>query len=201
MADAVNWPRIEGVDMQLAQLRAGGDLELFRALLQSFMLEFGPESAPHVSTDQAELLLHAKYLHKLCGGAGQLGATTLQELAGAAETAARTGNVARVSRLMLRVSFELRRLHANARRLLNERPSLPASSPDQASALDTPAVRDLVGRLRAQELDVLDSIAELAAPLQARLGVERSAELRTAIKALRFADAAALLEAHLETAR
>lgn len=187
--------------MELAHLRAGGDLELFRAILKSFLREFSTDSPPRVATEPGQLLLQAKYLHKVCGGAGQLGATKLQDLAGAAERAARTGDVARVSGLMPRVSLELKLLHANAARLIGEGraerpPPQPALAPDPV-ACDTEKVWDLVGQLRAQEFAVLDAMTELAGPLQRRLGEARFQRVDSAIQALRFAEAAAEIEAAL----
>ena len=178
---------IDGIESNDASARLGGDLGLFRSMLERLLGEFGL-AAPQRTADAASLAGHAARLHKLRGSAGMLGAKRIQQLAGDAEQACREGDAARAADIAARRSAQWHALGRNAAPVLAQLPA-PAGT-----AIDAQALADFVELLRQQSLSALDRFSALSPQLQRLLGPACYTQVREHIDNLRFTDAAKALE-------
>ena len=155
---------IDGIESNDASARLGGDLGLFRSMLERLLGEFAGLAAPQRTADAASLAGHAARLHKLRGSAGMLGAKRIQQLAGDAEQACREGDAARAADIAARRSAQWHALGRNAAPVLAQLPA-PAGT-----AIDAQALADFVELLRQQSLSALDRFSALSPRLQRLLG-------------------------------
>ena len=134
-------------------------------------------------------------MHKLRGGAGTLGATKIQQLAGEAEAACTAGEIDRATYLAARLAALLQRLRRSAA------PTLAAGSAETEeealllnATIEPQAVTDLIDLLRRQSLSAIDRFSSLSRQLQCLLGKESYELVRNQIDNLDFSDAANALE-------
>ena len=177
VAEGPDWPPLPGIAVAEANERLAGDFPLFVRLLRQ-LLAGAPRGAQ---------LLEPAALHKLRGGAGNLGAHRLHELAAQAEAAARAGHTEALAALQAPLQAALAELDATAAGLP------PAAAPAPPAGGDSRALRDLREQLLANDLAALHSVEALDEALRLRLGDADAAAFRQRVAALRFAEAAALL--------
>jgi PAS domain S-box-containing protein len=187
------WPEFAGIDSDDARLRLGGDVALFRTLIDSLIREFAePHAVPDDSDPQAMAGCAAR-MHKLKGSASMLGAKDIQRVAGDIEAACRAGNSTPLDSLMHALDAQLRVLRDSVQR--DAPPAEPQTAPaGDAGDIDAPALNALISELRGHSLGALDSFAALSPALQQVLGSEGFAQLRECIDTLQFDDAADVLE-------
>jgi PAS domain S-box-containing protein len=180
------WREIEGIVAEDAQARLGGDPELFRALMTHLLDEFVELPVPGPGTDAAALTALGAALHKLRGGAGNVGASELYAACTEAEAACRGGARAQAGPATRRVNELLAGLRRSVGDWLGERAAPTAMAQVEASP---EAIARLVGLLRQQHLGACDELDQLAAGLCQRLGAERYARVRGLVERLQFDEA------------
>jgi CheY-like chemotaxis protein len=112
----VAWPDIDGIDMEGARTRLFDDPALFRSMLQGFLYDFSDIAVPSSRSVPPGLAEQASRLHKLKGGAGILGAKTIQDLAAQAELACVAGDAARAGERSIELVIHLDALRSSAAR-------------------------------------------------------------------------------------
>jgi HPt (histidine-containing phosphotransfer) domain-containing protein len=193
---AVGWPEIEGIDSKDVRKRLSDDLILFRSILKRFLDEFSDVSIPVTTDGAAAFAVHAGRMHKLRGGAGLLGAKAIQHLAGEAEAACASGEVARASSLATTLGAHLRRLQRSAARAFMaaqaqvDKELLPFG--DELKPQD---LTDLINLLREQSLAAVERFGSISPQLQRLLSKDSYELVRDHIDNLQFSDAAMTLEA------
>ncbi len=190
-----DWPIIDGMDVQAAAHRLGGDAALFRRLLGKLLATHDPawvSSVASLSPDQA-----AASLHKLRGSAGLLGAQTVQELAAVGEQRLRQGDsLNELTALLGSLAKSLSALHESARPWL-------AQVMDTASDTGTAPLTDgperyatLLDLLRRQDLGAGDLTKRLRPWFRERgLSAEELVAIEAHVDELEFDEALRLLEA------
>jgi PAS domain S-box-containing protein len=200
-AAAVAWPQIEGIDANDVGGRLGGDVNLFRSLLQRFLEEFAVVDLGTDTPDAAALALHAGRLHKLGGCGGLLGAKAINRLAIAAEAACRSGEreCERAAQLTKEVASLIRQLRHSAAPFLEatrpEADQIPVASDDD---VDPQLLAELIDLLRQQCLSAVDRFTDCSPQLLRRLGKESYERMRDHVDNLQFGDAAKVLEKQLQ---
>ena len=200
-AAAVPWPQIEGIDAIDVGGRLGGDVNLFRSLLQRFLEEFAVVDLGTDTPDAAALALHAGRLHKLGGCGGLLGAKAINRLAIAAEAACRAGEreCERAAHLTKEVASLIRQLRHSAAPFLEatrpEADQIPVASDDD---VDPQLLAELIELLRQQCLSAVDRFTDCSPQLLRRLGKESYERMRDHVDNLQFGDAAKVLEKQLQ---
>lgn len=166
------------------------DLGLFRSLLGLMVTEFPDARLPDDRSSPGWLALYARRMHKLKGSAGTLGAIAIFRMAAEAETAGRTGDVARVETLAHGLTRHLESLAASAR------PHLLDESTQEAGSASTAALdlQGLVDALRQQHFAAMDRFKEATPPLRRLMAPGAFEQLRSHIANLEFGEAAAVLE-------
>jgi PAS domain S-box-containing protein len=202
-----SWPAIDGIDAHDSAARLLGDASLLLQALRRLRQEFadlcdGDLALPTEGGERERLAARA---HKLCGGAGQIGAQDVSRWAGQLELALRAapGSAAaeRADADFQQLVQALRMLFAAAAAHLGQAaaPPLPATAEtggvELQPALDAGQVRELLDRLTLQDLDAIERIESLAVPLARWLGPQGHARLQRAAQDLDFVTARELLEA------
>ncbi len=187
------WPAVAGIDVADAQRRLGGDWALFQSSLRRLLAEFSDICVP-ANAGAAELAVLAGRMHKLRGGAGTLGAGTVQALAASAEAACRSGDVATATALTVSLDGALHALQISAMAVLgSDAESAPSVLPDATADVDGAALVELIGLLDRQSLLALDRFMVLAPQLRCRLGSVAYQRVLDDVDNLRFREAAAAL--------
>ncbi len=191
-------PRIEGINIAEVMARLDNDAPLFLAMLKRFASDYGDTSelATWDLVDDAKRRALAARMHKLRGGAGTLGAASVQRLANDIESALKSGQPAvdvapQLATLVGDLTALIARIAAHA--------GPTASSADRVEDvagqqnLDPDSLSDLEDLLRSQDLAALDRFLSLTAPLQSHFGKTKFERLRSALDNLQFTEAARLL--------
>jgi PAS domain S-box-containing protein len=189
------WPEIEGIDSGDARVRLTDDLDLFGSMLRRLLHEFSDVTRPPVTSDPASLAAHRRRMHKLMGCAGMLGATSIQELARAGETACAAGEVAQAAALAITLAAQLELLRESSSAALAGMPARdqrPLQTDD--SELDPQLVVDLLDLLRQQNLSAVHRFNAILPQLERRLGHGACALMRDHMEHLRFIEAVDVLE-------
>ncbi len=191
----VSWPQIEGIDAVAAATRLSNDTALFMAMLERLLGEFADlaRPAPIEPAQRADL---AARVHKLRGAAGAVGATLLHRTATRLEAVLRTEQDAHPSQLALGNALDA--LEQASRGVLLESQAARLARHGGWDAADPPSADDieaLAQLLRTQDLAALDAFEKLAPRLAHLLDAQACEELRTAVLALDFPQALALLPA------
>ena len=190
-AGPADWPAIAGIDGEDVRHRLGGDKTLFRNMLARMLDEFVVGDAEHSLLDLSNLVTASAHLHKLKGSAGLLGAKEIHRVAGAAEVACRTGDIAMAIHHVSRISTLLRTLQANVAA------SLPPADekidePSLADGLvDLTAIDELIDLLREQSFSAIALFRTVSPDLRRHFGAERFQNVATCIDELRFDEALA----------
>ena len=195
---AVPWPQIEGIDANDVGGRLGGDVNLFRSLLQRFLEEFAAVEFETDTPDAAALAVHAGRLHKLGGCGGLLGAKAINRVAVAAEAACRSGERERAAQLTREVAALIRQLRHSVAHFLEatraQADQIPAASDDD---VDPQLLAELVDLLHQQCLSAVDRFLDCSPQLVRRLGKESYERMRVQVDNLQFGDVARVLEEQL----
>jgi len=178
--DAAHWPELPGIATADASERLAGDFPLFARLLRQLLAD-APNGAQ---------LRDAAALHKLRGGAGNLGVRRLQELAGLAEAAARAGHADELDALQAPLQAALAELERAVAMLPSAATAATAATAQAAPEGDLQTLR---AQLLANDLAALQAAETQAAALRERLGDADAARFQQLLAALRFAEAAQLL--------
>ncbi len=189
------WPSIKGIVSAEVQLRAGGDVRFFRHMLERLYNEFGELAVPADLSTAGAMADHALRMHKLCGSAGTLAASAIQEAARQAEAACRSGDIAQAAALTAQCRSLLDALRGELPPGWlqdDEPPSFLSAIPQ--TPVDVLALTELRRYLREQSLDALDRFQALSDSLHRRLGSTAFLRLREDIENLRFSDALLLLD-------
>jgi diguanylate cyclase (GGDEF)-like protein/PAS domain S-box-containing protein len=193
---AEQWTEIEGIDTDDARAHLGGDVDLFRLMLERLLKEYADVMLPSVTLDAPRLAAHSRRMHKLRGTAGILGAREVGLMAGEVEAACLAGEVDRASRLTADLAVLLHRLQAStavtfdAARLRSHEAGLPG-----IAELEPSALAELVDLLRLQSLSAVDRFSTLTPKLRLLLGKNRYELVRGHMVNLEFSDAATALAA------
>ncbi len=191
-AGEADWPEIEGIRIAEARARFAGDWPLFASLLRR-LITTEPAALETLLNNPLDREALAAQMHRLKGTAGTLGAKAVEQHAGAAERAGRSGDDAAALRDAQQALQALRELAAHSAAALaaasaeTERPSVPASA-------EPAALRELLALLQGFDLSALDQFRVLTTNLKARLDAAAYEALRADIEELNFAAAAAIVE-------
>ena len=187
------WRQMDGIHAAEVALRLGGDTALFKSCLNHLLDEFDQVQLDRdTDGDEAMRLLGAR-LHKLCGGAGNIGARQIHRLATRAEDACRHGDSPALAPLLADLNQGLTALRAQARALLPVQDA-PNRDPTAHAPPDPAALEKLCKLLRAQDFSAMALFQQLAGSLRHILPEADFAALSANIEHLRFSDAADLLE-------
>ena len=110
----VAWTPIEGIDLEATRNHLDDDPVLSRSLLLRFLADFADVTASPSQRLFAGVAEQSNRLHKLKGGAGVLGAKSIQHLAAEAEAACVAGDAARADRLFIELGRHLDALRSSA---------------------------------------------------------------------------------------
>jgi len=186
------WPEIPGIDAGDAKARLGGDLDLFTQSLSLFLDEFGDlrQAPPPPATAAAREAL-ARRLHKLAGGAGQLGAQALFRLGKAAETSLKAAEREDLEPLLAELAAHLAVLAAAATPHLGAavraRAELEAAEASQGVlALDATALAELKAQLAGRRMKALPHYRQLVPGLRRFLASDDFKRLEAAMERLDF---------------
>jgi HPt (histidine-containing phosphotransfer) domain-containing protein len=185
------WPAIAGIDSAVAHGMFGDDLHLFRSLLKRFLDDFSDIAALQAAAAPAT---NAGRLHKLKGGAGLLGAGTIQRLAGEAEAAWAAGESAHAEPLTGRIATLLEQLRLDATTAFGGEWT-DAEPPPSESGLERQSLTDLAFLLRQRNLSALTYFRSISPQLRQQLGTGSFAQLCEQVESLRFDEAADALDA------
>jgi CheY-like chemotaxis protein/HPt (histidine-containing phosphotransfer) domain-containing protein len=187
------------IDPTVARSVFGDDTALFVSLLGRLLRDFGEFALPvSVDVHDVSALAHMKgQLHKLKGGTGMIGATTVHRLAGAAEAALAADPATEI------VEPLLRQLAAALTALSEAAAPMLAAATVTKSAFTCPLATPIDATLAAidrflellddQDLHVMEHLSALSPSLRARFGEARFAHLQEAVNALDFELAASIL--------
>jgi len=187
------------IDLAVARDVFGEDTALFVSLLARLVRDFSEFALPvSVEPDDAAALSHLSgRLHKLAGGAGMIGATTVHRLAAAAEAALAAGQTPQMIETLLRqLAAALTSLGEEVAPMLAAATvTHPALTGNLAAPLDaTPQSIDrMLKLLDDQDMDAIEHMSALSASLRTRLGEVRFGHLQDAVTGLNFPVAAAIL--------
>ena len=194
--DAAAWPAIEGVEAGDAQVRLGGDLALFYAMLKRLLREFHEVKSIPDPWDASSLSTLEQRMHKLKGSAGMLGVNQVQQLADAAERACHAGDAGKALQWARKIEQHLQALQQSAAPLLRAQAQQAAEAPaEPAPALAPQALLELCGLLRQQNMHAVERFNALTPQLKPLLTAAQYAQLREHIDSLQFGDALAVLNA------
>jgi signal transduction histidine kinase/CheY-like chemotaxis protein len=187
-----DWPSISGINPADVMHQLGGDLSLFRTLLGYLLQEFSAVPVPEGAG--FDLLALAARLHKLRGGAGNLGASSIHALATQAEQACHDADLAAARAAVDALNQQLAELAASAQAWMQQPVPLATAVADTDGAqLSGADIQGLAALLKQQHVSAIERFEALAPSLRARLGDERFEQLREHVAQLQFAAAASLL--------
>ena len=185
------------IDAAVVQQIFGGDTALFESLATRLLREYADLAVPRLDlTVESQSSRHElqQRVHKLKGGAGMIGASTVAALAGAAEEALKKDRS--VQEIMTQLGCALTVLRDEFQFLL-ERCSDPAprqgDTAEKTSSISSVEIEKLCELLQNQNLASSAKCIELAPALMARLGAVDFERLRSSIEQLDFSRAVQLL--------
>jgi PAS domain S-box-containing protein len=189
------WPEIDGIDAAAVAARSNLDAWQYIALLRRMLREFADLAVPVAApTQPGERAALAARMHKLAGGASQLGATRVQDAAGALEAALRDAPEQDATAPCDALAAALSGLAAACGPAFEAAARAGHEDSDGNAAAITGAQRsELLHRLEARDLRVLDQIEALAPALQHALGA-RFPQLQRLLDDLDFEAARSLLQ-------
>lgn len=159
-------PPIDGIDVQQALTRLGGNAALLRRLLRQFADGYGEAALPlQTSLDRGDRATAARMLHSLRGTAGSIGAMQVHAAAAALETALAAGSTVDLGDLRAAIA---RACSAIALQVDDAVPVASATPPPLRAQLEH--IRALLERHRAVPGETI------AAVLQACIAAQRRAE-------------------------
>lgn len=187
------WPSIPGIELGLVRQSLGGDSDLYASLIARFVRE-----ARHLIDRAGEALAAsdqraaAAFLHRLRGQAGNVGALGLMDTAGALENAALNSQLTEAG---------LAPLEAEAQWLCGELDAWLSAHPDFASCgeadtaaeLDGDGLAQLLAQLSGRRIGAEKTFKALQPGLRSALGETGFAALVSAMEALDFDTAQAVL--------
>ena len=189
------WPGLPGLDVADAQRRLGGDLPLFRTLLERMLREFADlGTAPAEPISHEALPPLARRMHKLKAAAGTLGSPVLARAAAAAESACQAADAAAVAGHLATIATELQALRGATLDFL----APPQAAPGATAApvpMDDAALRQLRALMAENDLAALEQLEQMKPALRQRLPAERFEHLQQHLADLDFGAAARVLEA------
>ncbi len=183
------WPEIEGIDSSDVSERLSGDVDFFRSLLARLCDDFADLVTVVPEVDPKGLSEQAARMHLLKGASGQLGAKSIEDLAGRVESACRKGEAKLAAQLIKQLALKFERLIYDVRMRLGSPTFVPDSRPEDGEVLAPAELDELSALLEAQSLSALDRFDTLAPRLKRLLGKEAFARLRGDIDSLEFNDA------------
>jgi CheY-like chemotaxis protein len=192
------WPELPGIDSAAGRKLLGEDPALFRSLLFRLLDEFSDVTPPEDLDDGATVASYAAQMHKLRGGAGQLGARTIHDLARRIEEGFVNGSARRAVVLVKSLTLQLEQLRASAYTSFASEP-LSELVPAASSPGNPPPLAEVVRLLREQNLAVLREVHEIYPWARMAWGDQRFDQFVQHLEHLRFAEAAAILEQHVES--
>lgn len=193
-APTSQWPPVDGINTHDAFVRLGGEVRLFRSmlqLLQKELIEFEDWEAS-AAADDARWMARA---HKLRGTAGNIGALDLHRAARDVEETLRTGAAAsphmleHMTREAVRLRAGIEVALAPSQRISVRVPKMPPTP------LDVERVAELLQQLRAQDFSATKAFEEIAPTLEKQLPAGEFRALSAALGELRFGDALRALSA------
>ncbi len=190
------WLEIDGIEGEDARRRMGGNVPLFRSLLRLISQEMQELHAtlalPLQPSGFDEL---SRRVHRLRGGAGNVGAIPLSREAAETESALRAGDVPAAEAAVARLVGEMIRLQRSLAQVdirvptddhrHSPAPLPPVSEPQWVSFRDS---------LEQQSLDALALLPVLSQALRERLGTLDYEKLCAALDKLDFATASSLVQ-------
>jgi len=189
------WPEIDGIDTADVRGRLGSDVDLFRSMLMRLLKEFSDLGGMDHHPDAPALEALAARMHKLRGSASMLGARSIGQQAGHAETACRAGEGLRAVQWVRKIAAQIELLQtrsAAALERMNARAdALPAVHADGPA--DRQVVRELIDSLNRQSMSALEQFKQIAPELRHELGDPAYQQLRDQIENLQFQRAAQTL--------
>jgi PAS domain S-box-containing protein len=194
---AAMWAEVEGIDMEEARQRLGGDYGLFCSMLKRLIGEFGSIGQTTSGSEPEDLPALGSRLHKLRGSAGTLGAKGLAHAASQVEKACRMEQTDQVRALLAVVEEEMKQLIQASALALQGHADQQSGEPDEpqgamAEISDTDLAK-LTEAFLQSDLDALDLLTSLAPGLRRLLGVEVFAQLQEQADNLDFDGAATTL--------
>jgi two-component system sensor histidine kinase/response regulator len=196
--DAIYWFSIPELDWEAALHRVSQKVSLYENLLNSFI--HGQSSIGedlNAALQAGDRTLAERQAHTLRGAAATIGATTVQERAGAVETMLRRGldgeALAQEIALLQRENTLVIQAITAARAALQD--AEPAQDDDHPASLQPEQALDRL-RFYASEhnSDALDLVSQNTHALQAALGEGRFAQMRQLVENFDFPAALALLK-------
>lgn len=199
-----HWPMIDGIDAEGVVLRLGGDVAMFKKVLDAMLKEFGASSlrerasalAPETCVSWIELM------HKLRGTAGLLGATEIHHVASEIETGLRGGlELAIIAERIEALCHAIEALQRNVDRHPEISGLPPGHEPEpahegQSVPMDEALMETLLSCLRQQDLAAMTHFKDIAPAMRANGQTWLAEQLQHAIDELDFSKALALLERH-----
>lgn len=200
---AETWPEVDGIDGARARVQVNGDAVLFRRLLNLLKNSYDGWSTqwlvPGRTWDASAVHSLCASLHKLRGSAGMVGAVRLAETTSKAEYQIREAGQVQDLSLLESVSRELERVLAGIEaQQCPDAPSggeHPPAHRTDAGALPLEPLNRLLGQIRANDMDAMETASELRPWLQRILEGPGLATFEGQLDGLRFRDAGDLLEA------
>jgi len=188
-----SWPEVHGIDSRDVCARLGGDVVLFRSMLEQLVRGSGDlKYDKDAGTEGLDRL--AARLHSVKGTAGSIGAKSIAQIAGDGEAACRARRADEAAKAALQVCEALRQLGEDAASLLGELDKGAVHEDEgELSALEPADLQGLLILLRESNLGALDRFMTLAPQLGRRLGKASYALLRKQVETLNFGDAAKTL--------
>ncbi|WP_079433774.1 PAS domain S-box protein [Zoogloea sp. LCSB751] len=195
--DAAVFPQIDGVDTAAASRRLLGDRALFLSALARLRDEFA-NVVDEVRTALArqDLETARQRMHKLRGGAGNLSAVEVAELAARLEATYEGGNVGAGDTDLGTLETAVKRLFASAAPWLTQPPVTAACTDVQS--ITNESLFHLIAALQANDFAALGEFEAQQAALEARFGATAIEPIVVAVENLRFTPALDLLQSLAE---
>ncbi len=185
---------IPGLDLRQALRRLGGDEEVLRSMLARLadgtdgLAEMVRADLAAAAPDQA-----ARRMHSLRGGAGNVGAVALAELASRAEAAILDGKASLLPALLDQLAAAVAAFRAGVAAALREPPPPPSGG---GEPVDRDWLDHFLGQLEDADLAALAGFRARSPALRGLLAEGDFALLAKAVDGLDFAAAAAIVRAH-----
>jgi CheY-like chemotaxis protein len=202
-APNTEFPPIVGIDRFQAAARLAGDRAFFISMLNRFVQEWNHNiDSIRADIECGTLINAARTLHKLRGGAGNLAAVQIADVAGALETALLNHKLDSVPERMQQLTRAMDELQQSAQRWLTPA-AMPSTAANSAHAtpIDDSKLQELVNALSMRRISVLKRYHSLQPELQARYGTEVATAIGHAVEGLKFDEAAARLQHLLDASQ
>jgi len=188
---ADDWPEIDGIDTAQARRRLGGDVDLFRRMLNRLLALCAQADSLHLQSQPDSIAL-AHLMHLLKGNASTLAASRLATTAGDIEAACRQGRDELIGPALEDLARQARHLESAAASFLAAAAPVTAHG---AEGFDRTQMDAFLRALRSHDLSALGMFQRLAPALRDILEAKAMDALTAQVQALRFAEALATLQA------